>query len=300
MSGSSGRGSGAHEPRVGFVQMFGLLKDRPAGSDTPPMVMRLSIAGLGLTLLVGMGLGPADESTGVLSPTTRATSQAAASRPTAEPATTRPASDAHIRDLIRQLAAPSFRERDAAQRRLTELGAAALPTLVEFVNDPDPEIATRVSSILRPPADPALRVRLALAWIRTLKAEQVERAVYMVFDDAEHCDAAFKAAAKDLDGPAGRAAAAVAGRLADWRRQHEVFLRTYEKARKRNPESAERLAKTQVDSKLYQAEAAYWEAMEAIDGDDGKEGGADVQAAGGNGKKPQASPAAATQPVDGG
>ena len=273
------------------------------------MGMRLSIAGFGATLLVAAGVGPAGDSTDVLSPPTRATTQAAtrpaegpaaASRPVVEPATSRPASDAHIRDLIRQLAAPNFRERDAAQRRLSELGAAALPTLIEFVNDPDPEIATRVSSILRPPADPALRVRLALAWIRTLKAEQVERAVYMVFDDAEHCDAAFNAAAKELDGPAGRAAAAVAGRLAGWRRQHEVFLKTYERARKRNPESAERLAKTQVDSKLYQAEAAYWEAMEAIDGEDGKEGGGGIQGAGGKGQKPQSPPAAATRPVGGG
>jgi len=89
--------------------------------------------------------------------------------------------------------------------------------------------------------------------------------------------------------------------LAGWRRQYNVFLTTYEKARKRNPASAEALLKTQADSKLYQAEAAFWEAMDAID-EAGAAPGGDSQpgAAGTAAPKRQASQAGTTKPADGG
>jgi hypothetical protein len=71
--------------------------------------------------------------------------------PTQQPLKTRPAptpSAAEIATLIRQLGHDSFRQREAASRRLLAIGAVALRPLRRAKWDPDPEIRRRVRAIL--------------------------------------------------------------------------------------------------------------------------------------------------------
>lgn len=71
-------------------------------------------------------------------------------RPSARGTDRRSAPDAspeHIRRLIRQLGSSSFKEREAAERALIELGGAAEAQVRRAMKDDDPEVARRARTV---------------------------------------------------------------------------------------------------------------------------------------------------------
>ena len=130
---------------------------------------------------------PANERTAASRPVAVLPNNAATSQPTSQP------DDPLIASLIAELGSADFRKRTAAQRRLAKFGPAALPSLIRHINDPSPEIAERIQAIVQAPADPDLRVDLAVAMLATRRPETMERAVYMMFDIPEMCCAPFLA-----------------------------------------------------------------------------------------------------------
>ena len=53
-----------------------------------------------------------------------------------------------IEELVRRLGEDDWKQREAAQRRLLEIGPAAKDRVEAVLSDPDPEIATRAEQIL--------------------------------------------------------------------------------------------------------------------------------------------------------
>jgi hypothetical protein len=53
-----------------------------------------------------------------------------------------------VEELVKQLGAPGYAEREAAEKRLRELGPAAKPKLQDAVNNSDPEISFRAEEII--------------------------------------------------------------------------------------------------------------------------------------------------------
>lgn len=107
-----------------------------------------------------------------------------ASRPieaTAAP-TTQPDFERRVHTLVKALGSSVYRERERAQLELARMGEAAVPVLVEFIGDPNPEIANRVTALIKRPSDPALRVETAVRLIATADPDHIELGVYMLFE----------------------------------------------------------------------------------------------------------------------
>lgn len=191
-----------------------------------------------------------------------------ATRP-ADPSTSRPAavegvSRESIDRLARALGSPRFKARQAAQRQLQVIGEAATPFLLPYISDPNPEIAGRVASLIRTPSDPELRVELAWRLLTTTNPDWMERAVHIVFEEpAETCDL-FLARAKNAAGIDRVVSGPVVDWLEQWRKDNQRIRRQYEKTKRRDPAAAARLLDLQSGTNLYLAEAAYWEALEAL------------------------------------
>ena len=196
-----------------------------------------------------------------------ATSRPAGTRPDRS-ATSFPASqpdDPLIASLIADLGSTDFRKRTAAQQRLAELGPAARPSLILHINDPSPEIAERVQAIVQPPADPDMRVDLAVALLATRRPETMERGVYMMFDTPELCCEPFLARVPAMQGRDRVVGEAIAEQFRTWRGHYQAFQRNYEKTRKRDEASAARIRKLQTDGNVVHAEAAFQLAIEALE-----------------------------------
>lgn len=205
----------------------------------------------GLSVVVSALIGGGDPTTRPGPTTTRATSAPSAMR-------------LRVARLVSELGSARFQGRESAQRQLEGLGGAAMPFLVEHINDPDPEVAARVSALIRSPRDPALRVDVAVRLLETCHPDWMERAVFMLFEEpAEVCDA-FIARAGERTGVHGAVFGAVAERFESWKRQDEVFNRHYERIRRKNPEGAARLLEMHRGGFMYEAEAAYHAAVEAL------------------------------------
>lgn len=221
-----------------------------------------------ILIVAAIGSGPPASNTGQVAPASRpfnqASHQSAASQPASRP------DDPLIESLIAELGASDFRRRTAAQNRLIELGAAALPGLIRHVNDPSPEIAERVQAIVQVPVDPEMCVDLAVALLATRRPEKMERGVYMMFDKPELCCELFLARVSGMQGRDRAVGEAVAEQFRTWRGQYTVFLRHYEKMRKRSEESAAKILKLQTDGNAVNAEAAYQLALEALESTDGR------------------------------
>ncbi len=167
--------------------------------------------------------------------------------------------------LARQLGAADYKTRESAQRKLKQIGDAALPHLVAFIGDPDPEIADRVAALFHRPADPRIRVEAAIRLIGTAEPDRIEMGVYMLFVTPAVDHPIFVERTRGAKPPFDAAFAAIAEQLEMLVRQEEITLQHYEKHRRDKPEAAERIRAGYENLKLARAEAAYWCAVEAIE-----------------------------------
>lgn len=216
----------------------------------------LLVALLGWTLAYTGRAGPVPATPPVDTP---------ASRPAREaPATTRPA--AGIRRLILRLGHPEYRVREAAQAELAALGEAALPHLADFIASADPEIANRVASLIHRPSDPALRVEIAARLLATADPDRMQPAVYMLFEEPLVDYPRFAERTKAARGLQRAIFEPVLDQLGEWRKITQRHLRRQAKLiRENRPEVAERERKRHKESRFYQAEAAYWQAVDALE-----------------------------------
>ncbi len=206
--------------------------------------------GLALSATVALIAGPGSTSRPATGPSSRPTSQTAGRDDVAR--------------LVRDLGSPRFTVRQAAQLRLSRMGDAVLPRLIPHVSDADPEVAARVAALIHSPADPALRVDLALRLMGTTNPDWIERAVHMLFETpAETCDL-FIERAERARGVDRVLADPIAEEFRQWRQQERFFRRQYERIKSKDPRAAARLLKQHRAGDIYRAEAAYWSVVEAL------------------------------------
>jgi len=167
--------------------------------------------------------------------------------------------------LVRQLGAAKYAVRESAQKQLTDMGEAALPYLLEFIGSDNPEVSNRVASVIRRPKSPALRVEIAARLLSTADPDQMEAGVYMLFESPIEDYDLFVKRMKKSRGIERAIFEPVAERLAVWKDITERFNRRYARLRREKPDAAERELKNHRETKYYQAEAAYWPALEALE-----------------------------------
>lgn len=203
----------------------------------------------------------------ILSPIVLAAVQVAAG-PATQPATqptTAQASRSEIKQLVADLGSPDFKTRERADDRLRKLGESANAELIEHVTDPNEEIASRVVALLGKPKDPALRVELAVRLLSTADPDWMEKGVYLLFDSPREIIDLYRARTKDAQGIQRVIFNIVGEQLRSWKKMNDVFLENYERIKRKDPQAAERLLETGRDSNFYDAEAAYWSAVEAVE-----------------------------------
>jgi len=197
-------------------------------------------------------------------PATQPADRAPKPHPTSGP-TTRPAIEAEVRRLVRQLGAAEYAVRESAQKRLADMGEAALPYLMEFIGSGDSEVSTRVASVIRRPKTPALRVEIAVRLLSTTDPDQMESGVYMLFESPVEDYDLFVERMRKTRGVERAILEPVAERLATWKDMTERFNRRYARLSREKPDVAERELKNHRETMYYQAEAAYWPALEALE-----------------------------------
>lgn len=194
-----------------------------------------------------------------MSPTTHAASGSSA-------ATTHPSDESNLRRLVSQLGAADFKLRQTAQSELERLGERAMPVLAEFVGDANSEIANRVGSLIKRPRDPKLRVDVAARLLATGDPDWMEKGVYMVFE-APVADCELLA--EKLDQARGRDRAILIPVVAQLRMWRSMELRHKERQAKLLAEKrmavADKERRLHEESMYYQAEAAYWMAVDAAE-----------------------------------
>ncbi|MBX3394250.1 MAG: hypothetical protein KF841_02665 [Phycisphaerae bacterium] len=178
--------------------------------------------------------------------------------------TTKPSDDAQVRRLVSQLGAADFKMRQAAQHELERLGERAMPVLVEFVGDANSEIANRVGSLIRRPRDATLRVETAAKLLATADPDWMEKGVYMVFETpVSDCELL----AAKLDQSRGRDRAILMPVVAQLRMWRSMVVRFEERQARLLDENrtavADKERRLHEESMYYQAEAAYWMAVDA-------------------------------------
>lgn len=186
-----------------------------------------------------------------------------ATPPSSQP-TTRPITRSVVDHLIAELGSPDFKTREAAHRRLAEMGDDVNAELVKHVTDANEEIATRIVALLGKPKDPALRVELAVRLLSTADPDWMEKGVYLLFDSPKEILDLYQSRTKDARGVERVIHDIVGEQLRTWKRNDDVFQKNYARIQRKNPAAAERLRQSQDESKYYDAEAAYWSAVDAI------------------------------------
>lgn len=189
------------------------------------------------------------------------------SRPQGAPtsqSTSAPALEAKVEQLVRQLGARRFDEREAAQRELSAMGDEISALLIPHVTHKTPEIASRVAAILGTPRDSALRVELATKLILSTDADWMERGVHMLFAGPDDSIELFMSRTKSAKGRDGVIFAPIREQIEMWQRMQRMFSEQYPRILKKNPDKAESLRKLHEESLLYYAEAAYWGAQDAL------------------------------------
>ncbi|MCG8409345.1 MAG: hypothetical protein MI923_29420 [Phycisphaerales bacterium] len=179
--------------------------------------------------------------------------------------TTRAVTKAEVQRLVLQLGAREFKTRNTAQKKLADLGEVALPYLVEFIDHPDAEITNRISALITRPQDPVLRVEVAVRLLSTADPDYMELAVYMLFESPLEDYDRF---VKRTQGAVGLQRAIfepVAEQLKFWKETTERFNRFYERIKRKKPDAAAKQLELHRGSKYYQAEAAYWQAIDAME-----------------------------------
>jgi hypothetical protein len=188
---------------------------------------------------------------------------ALASPPSSQP-TTQSSGRSKIDRLVSQLGSADFKTREAAHRRLAEMGEEVSAELVGYVTDPNEEIASRVVALLGKPKDPALRVEAAVRLLATADPDWMEKGVYLLFDSPKEILDQYFERTKEAHGVERVIFEIVGERLRSWKKMNDIFESNYARAKEKNPEAAARLRQSNRDSNLYDAEAAYWSAVEAV------------------------------------
>lgn len=169
-----------------------------------------------------------------------------------------------IDSWVRKLGSPRFVDRQAAQRRLEALGDSATPYLLRYISDSNPEIAGRIVASIRNPREPEDRVELAWRLLCTTNPDWMERAVHVIFEEpGETCDL-FIDRAEDATGIDRVISEPVVSWLERWKEDDRRFKLRYEETKQGNPVAATRLRSMHIDGRMYLAEAAYWESLEAL------------------------------------
>lgn len=187
--------------------------------------------------------------------------------PTSQPASrpmTRPASRPEVARLVTELGSPDFKSREAAHRRLAAMGDAISAELIEYVADPNEEIASRVVALLGKPKDPAVRVEVAVRLLSTADPDWMEKGVYLLFESPNEILDLYFERTKHARGVERVIFDIVGERLRSWKKMNDIFQAHYARAKEKNPAAAERLLQSNRESNLYDAEAAYWSAVEAV------------------------------------
>jgi hypothetical protein len=192
--------------------------------------------------------------------------------PPVEPASSQPAepevketvTQAQVEALVKRLSARDFSEREAAQRELTAMGEKAARFLVPHVTGPDTEVAVRVAAILGTPRDPEVRVELCLRLIESADPDWLERGVHVLFERPDETYAPFMKRSQDGGDLMRVILAPIREQFESWKRQDDMFQRTYARTREKDPARAEQLRRLHEETSLYCAEAAYWGAVEAL------------------------------------
>jgi len=200
---------------------------------------------------------------GTPKPPTTATSSAPST--TSRPAGPSPVVAAKIDRLIQRLGDRDFRTRERAQRELAALGDVALPQIAANLGHDNPEVAHRLKSLLRRPDDAALRVATAERLIASADPDWMETGVYMLFRDPIADADAFRSITDRSTGIERAMFEPIADQLDGWKRMTELHLRRQETLVKEKPEAAAKERKMHADSLYYEAEAAYWQAVEAAE-----------------------------------
>ncbi|MCA9255603.1 MAG: hypothetical protein KDA33_08185 [Phycisphaerales bacterium] len=207
-----------------------------------------SIGILLASALMGAAPGPPSD------PTSRAASQP----------TTRSATGNKVRRLIARLGHERYQIRETAQRDLKALGDAALPELAIAISHENPEIARRAQTLLRRPNDPRLRMEVVRRLIATTNPALVEKGVYMLFEDPIADYARFRELTDNASGLERAMFKPICDQLGQWRRMTELFESRQAMLINDKPEAATHERNQHADSYYYQADAAYYQALDAI------------------------------------
>ncbi len=202
----------------------------------------------------GHATPPAQPST---SPSTQSTTQPGA-RTAQSPLAHR------VDTLVTQLGDRDYRRRETAQQELAALGAAALPLLIQRVPNPDAEISDRLITLIGTPAALAHRIEFAARLLETADPDHMERAVYLLFDDPAAACEPFKLRVRGATGALAAICAPIIEQLDRCRASDENTRSHIEKIRRKSPAKAEETLQKNKEGFLYNAEAAYWSAVEAL------------------------------------
>ena len=140
-----------------------------------------------------------------------------------------------------------------------------MPHLVDFIGDPNPEISNRIAALIRRPCDPVLRVEVAVRLLSVADPDWMEIAVYMLFEDPIADYDLFVERTRDATGLRRVIFEPVAERLKIWKSTTERFIIRQKRLRIEKPAAAAREAKSHKETKFYEAEAAYWSAVDALE-----------------------------------
>lgn len=212
--------------------------------------------------------GTPDESAAVRIP---ASSTQAASAPTtqcSDVATSRPRNDesveGRLRKLILRLGSQDYRQRERAQGEIRRLGESAMPVICEYLSDPNPEVADRVFALVRRPRDAGDRIELAVRLLATGKPDRMERGVYMIFESPMTDYDLFVARTAGAKGLEQVIFEPVAEQLKNWRDQTVLFEKRQEMLQSEGKRAqALREREMHEAGMYYEAEAAYWTAVDA-------------------------------------
>lgn len=199
-----------------------------------------------------------------------ATPPQATTAPSSRPATwpvSRPAQSSlarRIESLVERLGDRDYRRREGAQQELASLGSDALPLLIQRVPHPDAEINDRLITLIGSPAALAHRIEFAARLLETADPDHLERAVYLLFDDPVAVCEPFKLRVRNATGATAAICAPIIEQLDRCRASDEITRSHIEKIRRKSPEKAAETLRKNKEGYLYNAEAAYWSAVEAL------------------------------------
>lgn len=183
---------------------------------------------------------------------------------TASAPTTQSAKADRVERLIEALGDRKYQTRESAHRQLAAMGDRALAQLAAAIQNPNPEVARRAQMLMRRPDDPVLRIKVVRCLIATTDPKLMEQGVYMLFRAPVTDYPLFKEVTDNATGIERAMFDPICEQMKQWRDSTLLFERRQSELIKTKPEAAERERNMHADTLYYQAEAAYWSAMDAV------------------------------------